>query len=259
MRDSYAYKRIVAFGDSMTDNGYDNGHGFQRYSNGKVWVEYLAEMLRVGDVEVYAWGGARSGYGNDHPNENDWSGLLWQIEHYSPSGSVRQTLFTVEIGINDLHDPSNGITAQTVIDNLLLFIANLIDKGGRHLLVWNLPANMVPPAYFDPSWCDYPHLHPQLEHAQQLYRQFNQLLLSALSQTREKYSDCEILLFDLNRSIVDIQKRLSETTRPWYGTHMRPTPGLWMWWDHWHWMTETHGMVAEAIIRDFFSANDEVD
>ena len=129
MRDSYAYKRIVAFGDSMTDNGYDNGHGFQRYSNGKVWVEYLAEMLRVGDVEVYAWGGARSGYGNDHPNANDWSGLLWQIEHYSPSGSVRQTLFTVEIGINDLHDPSNGITAQTVIDNLLLFIANLIDKG----------------------------------------------------------------------------------------------------------------------------------
>ncbi|MDH3376057.1 MAG: SGNH/GDSL hydrolase family protein [Gammaproteobacteria bacterium] len=257
MRSRQSYQQIVAFGDSMTDNGYDNGHGFQRYSNGRVWVEYLAEMLRVEDVEVYAWGGARSGYGNDHPNARDWSGLLWQIEQYSLSGPAEHTLFTVEIGINDLYDPSNEITAHTVVDNLLSFIANLIDKGARHLLVWNVPTTMVQPAYLDPSWHEYPRLQPQLDQAQRLYRQVNDLLLPALTQVREEYSVCDILLFDLNRSIVGIQKRFSETTRPWYGTHMRPTPGTWMWWDHWHWMTETHQMVADAIVRDVFSDTGE--
>ena len=50
------YSSILAFGDSLSDNGYYQGYpggtpgninpldiyGFQRFSNGPVWVEYLA-------------------------------------------------------------------------------------------------------------------------------------------------------------------------------------------------------------------------
>jgi len=56
---AHAYSSILSFGDSLSDNGYYQGYaggtpgntnpadiyGFRRYSNGPVWVEYLAALL----------------------------------------------------------------------------------------------------------------------------------------------------------------------------------------------------------------------
>lgn len=77
------FKKIVAFGDSVSDNAFDDGHGFRRYSNGKIWVEYLGGMLGCESVDDRAWGGAMSGQGNYNAPAKDWSGLLWQVEQYT--------------------------------------------------------------------------------------------------------------------------------------------------------------------------------
>ena len=113
------FKNIIAFGDSISDNAFDDGHGFRRYSNGKIWVEHLGDMLGSEFVEVRAWGGAMSGKGNYNGAAKDWSGLLWQIDQYTPSTNMDETLFTIEIGVNDLHDPSKKIPPKQVVDNLL--------------------------------------------------------------------------------------------------------------------------------------------
>ena len=74
-----SFSKTVAFGDSVSDNGFQDGAGFQPYTNGYVWVEYLAHSLPGGPVPVksYAWGGAMTNKANY--DKIDWSGLLWRI------------------------------------------------------------------------------------------------------------------------------------------------------------------------------------
>ena len=96
------FKTIVAFGDSFTDNGYINGHGFNRDTNGFVWVEYLVEMLDCQELDNRAWGGARTD--NGHYLGFDWSGFNWQIDKYTMTTGPDETLFTVWVGVNDYWD-----------------------------------------------------------------------------------------------------------------------------------------------------------
>nr|WP_307992533.1 SGNH/GDSL hydrolase family protein [uncultured Niameybacter sp.] len=108
--------KIVAFGDSASDNGGINTNGKsgaynvskdilalpevpagtylkpgevyweQRYSNGKTAVEVLAEMMDKPLVN-YATGGGTSGYGNysDWMDTIAYSGVLGQIDKYAES------------------------------------------------------------------------------------------------------------------------------------------------------------------------------
>ena len=45
------FDRVIAFGDSLTDDAFGDGHGFNRYSNGPVWVDYLAAELAIPTVD----------------------------------------------------------------------------------------------------------------------------------------------------------------------------------------------------------------
>lgn len=72
-----AFNDIVAFGDSLTDNGniYAISGGLLpdpdtyyegRFSNGPVWVEYMAAQLKLnGTLDDNAYGGAKSGWDSD--------------------------------------------------------------------------------------------------------------------------------------------------------------------------------------------------
>ena len=88
-------RKIVAFGDSFTDNGYINGHGFNRDTNGYVWVEYLAKMIECQEVDNRAWGGARTD--NGHFLGFDWSGFNWQIDNYkTPINSDKNVIYRMD-------------------------------------------------------------------------------------------------------------------------------------------------------------------
>jgi phospholipase/lecithinase/hemolysin len=156
------YGGLVAFGDSLTDTGnryaatghtdptsppYDAG----RWSNGPLWVEYLATGLGLPAPAPSALGGtdyasadagtALSGYAhNGSPNVGT------QITTYlstHPSISSNQ-LFVIWGGTNDFGPHSTPDTAGTVA-NLTAEITELAQAGARQFLVPNLmPLGEVP-------------------------------------------------------------------------------------------------------------------
>jgi len=143
---------IVAFGDSLSDTGntylaigyppsppYYQGH----YSNGPIWLEYLAGQLGVaaptpslaGGTDN-AWGGAETGNGTSFmgtPNIGS------QISTYLTSNTLSSTqLVTIWGGANDFLN--GGQTDPTVpVANLATEITTLAAAGGKLFMVPNLP------------------------------------------------------------------------------------------------------------------------
>ncbi len=155
-----AYSGILAFGDSLSDNGYYEGYpggtagntnpadfyGFRSFSAGPVWVDYLASDLGVSAMLNMAYGGATSGWDNPaayaataDSKYLTQTGLQWQVAAYgSVFGSVAdETLITMSAGGNDNF---NSRPADTAAQNVALAISTLYALGGRDFLVLNLPA-----------------------------------------------------------------------------------------------------------------------
>ena len=154
---AHAYSSILAFGDSLSDNGiygqYSDAvnistadiYGFGRFSNGPVWVEYLAgpTLLNVPLLDL-AYGGATTAYDNPAAYQatgNPWfqsaTGLQWQVAAYqSFYGTIAPTdLVTLWAGGNDMFNSRSPVLAAT---NIGLAIQNLINIGGREFIVPNL-------------------------------------------------------------------------------------------------------------------------
>ena len=159
---------IVAFGDSLSDVGnvylatggvnpdppnppnlypggsfpgglYDPGH----FSNGPIWLEYLAHSLGVavptpslmGGTD-YAWGGAETGTGTSSlgtPNIGS------QVSTFIASNTLSSTqLITIWGGANDfLH--TGQMDPSVPVGNLATEIKALAGVGGKLFMVPNLP------------------------------------------------------------------------------------------------------------------------
>ena len=152
------FSNAYFFGDSLSDTGnvftYYGGalpvapYYEGRFSNGKVWVEYLAEGIGHADAAKasllggnnYAWGGARTS-GGTVPS------LLAQIGSFTtPLAAVdADALYVVVAGGNDMRDARSGpqanigAVAKAATDNLKSAIDTLAGKGARNILVANLP------------------------------------------------------------------------------------------------------------------------
>jgi phospholipase/lecithinase/hemolysin len=144
---------IVAFGDSLSDVGnisiatggvspgasYYHGH----YSNGPIWLEYLANSLGIaapipslaGGTD-YAFGGAETGNGLSYINTPN---IGMQINTYLASHAPLSTqLITIWGGANDFLN--GGVTNPAVpVANLISEITTLAAAGGKQFLVPNLP------------------------------------------------------------------------------------------------------------------------
>jgi phospholipase/lecithinase/hemolysin len=156
------YTGVVAFGDSLTDTGnryaatggtdptsppYDAG----RWSNGPIWVEYLAEGLGLQAPTPSALGGtdyasadagtALSGYAhNGSPN------IGTQINSYLGTHPTIDSgqLFVLWGGTNDFSPHSTPDPAATLA-NLTAEITELAHAGAKQFLVPNLmPLGEVP-------------------------------------------------------------------------------------------------------------------
>ncbi|MFG6431871.1 SGNH/GDSL hydrolase family protein [Pelomonas parva] len=143
------------FGDSLSDTGnvftfgqMPAGPYYQgRFSNGKVWVEYLAEGIGHADAAKanyqggnnYAIGGARLAVGP--------TSVLAQIGTFSSVHAVADpnALYVVVGGGNDMRDarsgnPANiGAAATAAADNIKTALSLLAGKGAKNILVANLP------------------------------------------------------------------------------------------------------------------------
>jgi thermolabile hemolysin len=140
-----AFSDAIVFGDSLTDTGnaysislgaipQSPPHYQGRFSNGPVWVEYLASGLglpaptpsRAGGNN-YALGGATT------------PGVVGQISTYLAAHSpTADELFVVWVGGNDLLN-NNAIDVSVPVASLASSITTLANAGAEEFLVPNLP------------------------------------------------------------------------------------------------------------------------
>lgn len=139
--------QIYVFGDSLSDIGNvykaTNNQNppsppyFQgRYSNGPVWVEYLASRLKltVNLDNNFAYGGAKTGNSQQLP-----PGVLTQIQRFKAKNlSVNpNALYIIWAGANDYF---GGATDTTLpINNLATAVKRLAEIGAKNIVVINLP------------------------------------------------------------------------------------------------------------------------
>jgi phospholipase/lecithinase/hemolysin len=157
---SKPFSRIFVFGDSLSDTGnfYQLSGGtppapyYQgRFSNGRVWVEQLADALgmTIAPGDNYAVGGATTGFVNynDGLNGRDYPGLLDETGSFRATRDAAEAhgaLFVVWTGANDFFlGLRSGQTPAEIIGNgvgnTVQAIQQLRQAGARHIMVVNLP------------------------------------------------------------------------------------------------------------------------
>lgn len=153
--DAAAYSQIIAFGDSLSDNGnlfaltgkppapYYQG----RFSNGPVAVEVMADSMGL-SLTDYAYGGAQTGTGNVSGAALNGTGIQAQIAKYgqglSAAGKTADAsaLYLVWGGPNDFFAGTNMVsptTATTAAGNLKADITSLYNLGARDFFVPLMP------------------------------------------------------------------------------------------------------------------------
>lgn len=148
------YDEIYVFGDSLSDTGnvfnatagaippsptYFNG----RFSNGPVWVEYLALDLGLtfNPSTNFAFGGATTGF--DNIGLASLPGLQQQINGFTAANlsANPNALYIVWAGANDYFNYfSGGVTNPTeTVANLSTAVTSFADVGAQNIMVVNLP------------------------------------------------------------------------------------------------------------------------
>lgn len=245
-----AFDGIVVFGDSLSDNGPQDGYGLRVSSNGRVWADYLAEQLGVGLLDM-AYASAQTDY---HPvtASAKW-GFCWQVAEYLNTMETARgdTLYIIWIGGNDLVkrtvDP--GPVIEKAVANILHGIDSLIGAGAENILVMNQPNLGVTPLMnghnLHMNGKDQPHTFvDNPDGGAKLAQGFNAALNRALTPYPRTFN---LLPFDvfalMNRFIAEGVFDNS--------THMlmanQPTDKSYVFWDRIHPTDDAHRLIAEAV------------
>ena len=146
-----SFSQLYVFGDSLSDTGnsfnatgippsppYDQG----RFSNGPVWVDYLASDLGLSAQQQtnYAFGGATSGSDNNTPGGQGLPGLQQQIDSYKATNTSADAnaLYVVWAGAND-YLGGNATNPSVPVNNLSTAVSTLASSGAKNIMVVNLP------------------------------------------------------------------------------------------------------------------------
>ncbi|HEX2548724.1 MAG TPA: SGNH/GDSL hydrolase family protein, partial [Gammaproteobacteria bacterium] len=151
---AYPFKNIIFFGDSLSDNGnlydtlkipksppYYKGH----FSNGPVWSEYVGDYFKEQydtKYKDFAVGGSTAILRSPTDGALPYT-LKDQIDKYLKTDySVNETLYSIWIGANDYLDEKKQDPDKLVSEVISEIVSNtktLIDKGGKHFLMMDLP------------------------------------------------------------------------------------------------------------------------
>lgn len=152
-------KKIVVFGDSLSDNGNylkasklsDNPMPLEPYfqgraSNGKVWIEYLSSSINSSLYDHAYLGAVTSGKNPKYPLAID---LVSQIELYLKDNKVQfdsnNTLYVILIGANNIFTMNYKKPIETfkslwnMSSNIIDSIEKLQNNGAKYFLIGNLP------------------------------------------------------------------------------------------------------------------------
>ncbi|MDR1678015.1 MAG: GDSL-type esterase/lipase family protein [Deltaproteobacteria bacterium] len=240
------FTAIIAFGDSLSDNGYADGHGFKRYTETLTWVEQLADLLGL-PLEDRAWGGAMSDKRNcNHAEGVEWSGFLWQVEDYlkslKPGQDISSILFTVMVGSNDVwYGIEDGAVSA---ENIKKGIEMLAAKGAKHILYRETMTVLLAPGYLAGDYLKY------AEPWTKLVEKTNGITKEQLSNGLVAYPDLSIYYHETNPIMEKIKAgqkgfKFEIIDKPWWGTYTLPEPYKYLWYDEWHPMGQLHKIIAE--------------
>ncbi|PIG92391.1 GDSL family lipase [Gloeocapsopsis sp. IPPAS B-1203] len=247
---------LYVFGDSLSDAGtvfratggmyppsppYFQG----RYSNGRVWVEYLADRLHLSSNQVhnFAYGGATTG-----SDRNFVPGLLTQVQSHVKTHQKTHSnvLYVVWAGANDYLQGASSTTLP--VENISRAIASLADVGAQKILVANLP---------------------DLGQLPTTRTTVNSVRLSALTQTHnqglrrslkisQQHSDIQIATLDANTLYREATANpaafgFTNVISPCLAGSSCGSPDTFLFWDGIHPTTKAHrilGDTAFAAIQD---------
>lgn len=279
------FSKIIAFGDSYSDNGqakkisteiveselgieeayikpsedlYWNG----RYSNGKTAVEVMAEACEL-PLMNYATGGATTGLSN----YSFWmdvyvnTGVLGQIEQFEKSlGDNKaddKALYFIFASANDYFylkdyevDDEIQNVAQTAIDNIKFAIEKLSSLGAKHFFIVNSS---------DLSMVPYEITMGRTQDAKKFTKYINDRL-PAVVEKLETTTKSDIVLFDITKVSDEIVNHPSEYGMKVLDTACETTypekeapkaeEDTYYFWDEWHYTKVVHKIVGEAMYRE---------
>jgi phospholipase/lecithinase/hemolysin len=189
---------LYVFGDSLSDVGtvfratggtyppsptYFQG----RYSNGRVWAEYLADRLHLSSRQTnnFACGGATTG----SERNTLVPGLLTQVQSFTQTHQQTNPngLYVLWAGANDY---LQGVSSATVpVENVTGAITSLVGVGAKKILVANLPDLGQLPATRTSA---------NSASLSALTQAHNQGLRRSLKLLSQQYSDLQIVTLDAN-------------------------------------------------------------
>ncbi len=256
VQSSQRINQIYVFGDSLSDVGNvfrstggvypPNPAYFQgRYSNGRVWVEYLSDKLALNPKQNsnFAYGGAMTG----RISNNGIPGLLSQVENFTKSGQDinQNALYVIWSGANDYI--YGAADSAIPVKNISVSIDLLASSGAKKILVANLPDLGNLPATRD---------NPSSQVLSTLTNGHNQGLDKALVGLRQKFDSVEIAEVDVNLLYRDAISSPGKygftnvTSACLYNNN--PTcdnPDKFLFWDGIHPTTATHKILGEAALK----------
>lgn len=245
------FDRIYVFGDSLSDVGnvykatnkrsptsppYFQG----RYSDGPVWVEYLASKLNltVNTGNNFAYGGATTGNSQDLP-----LGVLAQIEEFkaNPSSGDRNSLYIIWAGANDY---LGGATDTRIpVNNLVNAVKSIAAVGAKNIVVVNLP---------DLGKLPGTRIAPRANLLNSLTAKHNAELAASIDTLRQQLnSDIDIKYLDVNSIFNQVIKSpnqfgFSNVTQPCFSQGIIcDNPKDYLFWDNIHPSAAAHKLLVE--------------
>jgi len=276
----FPFNNLVIFGDSLTDVGniyIKEGFPFPpyfkgRYSNGPVWIEYLANTLALPTPKAslaggfnYAYGGARSGYGISddicctgvftcctYSRGIDGHGLFsgnQTVDYLSNHKPNANTLVVIWIGANDIFAQCPIATSMA---NIAVQVSLLIANGAKYFLILNMPDLGIAPVY---------HGTPFQNIATGAALLFNAGLTTTISVLKANYSGVTFYTPDLfalssdisfiqERGALDINHCALSLTNPNNASSpiiISSNVSIVAWWDRDHPHTNLHRAISDYI------------
>ncbi|WP_404786997.1 SGNH/GDSL hydrolase family protein [Altericista sp. CCNU0014] len=245
-------RKLYVFGDSLSDTGtvFRSTYGlypsnppyFQgRFSNGRVWVEYLAEDLGVKQVGNFAWGGATTG--------DDATvlvpGLLSQVQTFTQqhSTATADELYILWAGANDYLQGTNN--SALPVANITKAIEALARIGATRILVANLPDLGQLPATQGSD---------RSRELSQLTQAHNTGLRRSLKVLTQQNPELQVMTLDANllyqQAVANPQKfGLNQVTRACLtGSDPCRNPERFLFWDNIHPTTAGHRILADTTV-----------
>ncbi|MGL4858894.1 MAG: SGNH/GDSL hydrolase family protein [Enterobacteriaceae bacterium] len=259
---------MIIFGDSLSDNDnifnaamwrFPNPNSWThgRFSNGKVWSEYLAEDIHL-PLLNWAVGGAPST--EVYPIMPDIRSQLASWQEYAaaaPQYDISQSLFIVWIGANDI------ITYNTAVDKAFAAekeaLQLLLARGAKNIVVINLPDASRSPAVRGTG--DAPRVSSEIA-------EYNRQLTVLVADLQRQYAgSVNLAMFDVRSYFDDLldhpQKYgISNTTESCLNINRDKTTNYvqtfqhrpscqaaqqFVFWDLIHPTTHTHRLLADKV------------